>query len=451
MSLKPVAPPPGGELLKRAVGADPSKFVELYGRLHGTPAAPTGKYLHWDRLIHLTPPNGLTHEQWWLGIKMAREPLFRVLPLSDANGNPFVFAMTDEALELLHHIDQHAAGEIAMPEVVTEGEAAKNQYLVNSLIEEAIRSSQLEGANTTRKVAKEMIRSGRPPRDRSERMILNNFRAMEFMHETGDRLSPETVLTLHSILTTGTLDNEDAAGRLQRPDEERVVVWHAGEGELLHQPPPAEQLKERLDLMCQFANGEIGVEGFLHPVVRSILVHFWLAYDHPFEDGNGRTARALFYWAMRTQGYWLTEYLSISRILRMAPAKYSNAFLFTESDDRDSTYFILYHLNIIKRAINELQTYLQRKMREIRDFESLIRKTDGFNHRQLALLRNAVRESHQRYTFRSHGLSHKVSFQTARTDLLQLNERGFLNLRRVGRRFVFTPAPDLVERLKSPA
>lgn len=60
-------------------------------------------------------------------------------------------------------------------------------------------------------------------------------------------------------------------------------------------------------------------------MLRAILLHFWLAYDHPFEDGNGRTARSLFYWYMRTQGYWLVEYLLISNILRKAPAQYTRA------------------------------------------------------------------------------------------------------------------------------
>ncbi len=138
------------------------------------------------------------------------------------------------------------------------------------------------------------------------------------------------MLELHRILTEGTLDDPTAAGRLQRPDEERIAVVDATDGSLIHTPPPATELPARLQALCDFANqGEDESDSFIHPVVRAILLHFFLAYDHPFEDGNGRTARALFYWAMRTNGYWLAEYLSISRILREAPAQYSRAFLFT--------------------------------------------------------------------------------------------------------------------------
>lgn len=248
-------------------------------------------------------------------IKLARQQLLREFPLTDAEGLSFRYGTPDPALELLLFVDQHASGEVAMPEIVGD-EATRGHYLVNSLIEEAIRSSQLEGASTTRAVAKEMIRTGREPKDRSERMILNNYRAMEFIRQDmDDRLSPEAVLELQRVVTDGTLDDQSAAGRLQTPDEDRVAVFD-DMGVLEHEPPPAEQLSERLKLMCRFANGDEGESGFLHPVVRSILVHFWLAYDHPFIDGNGRTARGLFYWSMRRQGYWMTEHISISSILR---------------------------------------------------------------------------------------------------------------------------------------
>jgi Fic family protein len=344
-------------------------------------------------------------------------------------------------------VDQHASGEIKMAENVLENDAAKKHYLVNSLIEEAIRSSQLEGATTSRAEAKAMIRSGRPPKDRSERMILNNYKAIEYMRDdAGGKLTPEIISELQRILTEGTLDNPDAAGRLQTEDDERVAVW-SRDGTLLHVPPPASELPKRIEALCRFANGQ-ETGGFLHPVVRAIIVHFWLGHDHPFEDGNGRTARALFYWSMRQQGYWLTEYLSISRILRQAPSKYSKAYLFSETDGGDTTYFILYQLGVIKRAIEELHSYLSRKVQEVQNLENSIRRSETFNHRQLALLSNAIRHPSERYTFRSHSISHRVTHQTARTDLLDLAQRGLLEYRRLGRQYVFTPVSDLAQRLE---
>ncbi len=415
---------------------------------HDIPAAPGGRYRHWDTLRNRKPPAGLSHEDWWFGIKWARRSIQRSLPFTGTDGKPFVYGLPDEAHELLHFITQHASGEVAMPEVVIDDQGARRRYLVNSLVEEAIRSSQLEGASTAHKVAKEMLRSGRLPRDRSERMILNNYRALEFMRtEVGDRLSPDIVLELHRILTEGTLDNLDGAGRLQTENDKRIAVWDERTNELVHAPPPAAELDDRLDLLCRFANGDIEVKGFLHPVVRAILLHFMLAYDHPFEDGNGRTARALFYWSMRREGYWITDYLSISRILREGPVRYSRAFSYTETDDNDVTYFILFHLDVIKRAIGELHQYLERKVAEVRELERIIRASDQFNRRQLDLLGNALRHPDRQYTFVSHARSHNVSMQSARNDLMDLASQGLLTRRRVGRKLTFEPVNDLAQRL----
>jgi Fic family protein len=440
-----VAPPKPFDELVTKVASDPDRFVEVVR----APAEDGAQYIHWDKLRQLDPPNGLTHEEWWFAVKWRRQNALRSLPLTDASGNHFLYSQPDVVLRSLRHVDQGSSGEIAMPEVVTADDQARQHYLVNSLMEEAIRSSQLEGATTSRRVAKELLRSGREPKDRSERMILNNYRALMFMREVGNTLDSNTVLELQRILTDGTLEDSSAAGRLQTPEDERVAVYDRDTGERLHKPPPADQLPARLEALCDFANEPDDTEPFIHPVVRAIVLHFWLAYDHPFEDGNGRTARALFYWYMRTRGYWLVEYLSVSRILANAPAKYAKAFLQTETDERDTTYFILYQLQVIERAIKELHYYLGRKAKEIRDVEKLIRAgASEFNHRQLALLGHAIRHPEQIYTFRTHSASHTVTDETARNDLLPLVEKGLLERHRVGRRHTFTPHPRLADRLK---
>jgi Fic family protein len=426
----------------------PERILQL---IQGDVGDRTGQYLHWDKLRRLKTPPGLSHREWWFALKFRRSQSFRELPLSDAEGNKCVYGIPDLVFQSLHRVDQRCSGEIAMADVVTADDQARQHYLVNSLMEEAIRSSQLEGATTSRKAAKALLRSGRPPKDRSERMILNNYLALQFMREgMGDELTPESVLELQRILTQGTLADPDAAGRLQRPGEERVAVYDRNDGEVLYTPPPAEQLERRLAALCDFAN-EGEEDQFIHPVIRAIVLHFWLAFDHPFEDGNGRTARALFYWYMRTHGYWLVEYLSISSILRKAPSKYTKAFLYTETDERDTTYFIVYQLEVIQRAIDELHAYLRKKVKEVRDVEKLIKGSPEFNHRQLALLGNAVREADVAYTFQSHALSHNVTHETARNDLRQLAEKGLLEQRRVGRKYEFRPAAQLPELLKDVA
>lgn len=402
----------------------------------------------WEFRVRRTPPSGLTQEQWWLAMSLARRNIARTLPLRTTAGSQFRFSNVDSVQELVHHIDQQASGQILADDEATSLRAS-DRYLVSSLVEEAITSSQLEGASTTRWVAKEMLQTGRRPKDRSEQMIANNFSAMQFAEElarSGAPLTPTDILDLHRVVTEDALDDPRDAGRLQDEHEERIAMrWT--DDTLLHKPPPAAELPDRLALLCQFANGDLG-DGFLHPVVRAIVVHFWLAYDHPFVDGNGRTSRALFYWSMLRSGYWLTQYISISSILRKAPSQYARSYLLVETDNDDLTYFVLYQLGVIERAIESLKQYLGRKIAETRELEVLLRGASGLNRRQLAILTDAIKDASEPFTFAAQARRHRVTHQSARTDLLKLEELGLMNKSKSGKKFVFRAVEDLPERLR---
>lgn len=416
----------------------------------GLGPAPGGKYRHWDTFRHDPPLKNFPVEEQWMVVKAARRSLYRTLPLRDAEWIPFKYALPNVALEMIHQVDRKGGGNIQASEQVTNP-ATRDTYLFKSIVEEAITSSQLEGASTTRKIAKAMIQEGRPPRTRSERMILNNYEAMrQVLKMKDERLTPDSVLRLQRILTEGTLDEPDGAGRFRRGDEDIVIEDEIGTR--LHTPPPSDQLAERMVEMCNFANGAGGGE-FMPPVVRAILLHFWLAFDHPFVDGNGRTARALFYWSMANQGYWLCEYVSISRILKKARGQYARAYLYTESDENDATYFLLYQLRVLIRAIDELYAFLARKATEMRNAEEMVRRATRirgeFNHRQLAVIQHAAKNPEARYTLSSHRRSHGISYQTARTDLLKLVSEHLLDQVKVGRAFTFVPSRDLHSRLEA--
>ena len=406
---------------------------------------PQDDYPHWDKLRHLAPPDGLTSEEWWMGIKLRRAGLLKEIPLKDKEGRPFQFGVPDLVQAELHDIDVGAGRSLGVPEPITNPQT-RDKYLIRSLIEEAITSSQLEGAATTREVAKEMIRSGRPPRDNSEQMILNNYLTMQRVTELRqEALSPKMVFGIHRLVTENTLDDPTAAGRLRKPEEERVVGDDFGE--IFHNPPAAAELPLRLQAMCDFANGK--TPGFfVHPAVRAIILHFWLAYDHPFVDGNGRTARALFYWAMLRAGYWLFEFISISSILKKAPTKYGLSFLYSETDSNDLTYFIVAQTKVIRRAIDELHLYIGRKTVEVRELEAHVRALNLFNHRQAEVIRHALKHPYQEYTITGHAKSHNVVYQTARTDLLDLAERAVLEQKNRGKKMIFTVPVDLAERLR---
>ena len=187
----------------------PKRLYQIYSQAYIAWKDP--KYFHWDDLRRRTPPVDLTHDEWWYLLKYKRFAASKFVPLWDASRRPFSFTVPDSLVEQLHRIDCGLGSPLGVPEAVLRPES-RDHYLVSTLMQESITSSQLEGAVTTREVAKEMLRSGRPPRDKSERMILNNYLTMQRIVELRDSpLTLDLVFEIHRLVTDGTLARTDAA------------------------------------------------------------------------------------------------------------------------------------------------------------------------------------------------------------------------------------------------
>ena len=403
------------------------------------------EYWPWEEFKYKVQNQKFSPENLWCYMKFFRSFSLNRLPFSDAYGQLFGFRLFDKLHEDLHYIDQTFGGGFLL-EGADHLPEAKERYIVGSLMEEAIASSQIEGAATTRRVAKEMLRKNLKPQDQSQQMIVNNYKAILGIKDTLDEpMSISLLHRFHRMITENTLDDPTAAGRFRKEDEP-IQVMDQEDGQVLHTPPPFDNLPESLQKLCDFANSKQDLF-FIHPVIKAVILHFWLAYLHPYVDGNGRTARALFYWYMLKQKYWLFEYLSISRIILKSRKQYNRAFLHSELDDADLTYFIVYHLRAIQLAIRELQDYLKRKQRDYRESLRLLKKASWMNYRQQALIQHALKHPDFIYTIESHKNSHNVTYQTARTDLLSLAKKECLEKIKSGRAFQFAVPADLPKKV----
>ncbi len=405
------------------------------------------RYFNWEELRYRKPPDGLDAKAWWVGIKLHRMQARSFLPVTVRKGKAFSYSMLPWMLQQLHEIDMKAGGHLESRSPRGVSEVSRNRYLLHSIVEEAIMSSVLEGAVVTRTDAKEMLRQNRAPLNEHERMILNNYQTMKWLLEKKDEpLTPAVVREIHRLMTVGTPDDAAKAGAL-REESDRVRVKHSITGEVFHVPPPAVALPERLQQLCRFANGEEG--DYLHPVLRAIVLHFWLAHDHPFIDGNGRTARALFYWAMLREGYWMFEYISISHEIYRHAKAYYRAYLDTEHDEGDLNYFIFNQLNVITASIDSLCRYIARKQQDFSGLEAFLRGRDNFNIRQKTLLNRLLRHRDSGISVTGYCDEFHVVRQTARTDLTALVDEGLLLCRKEGKQFLYSASPDFEKRLRT--
>ncbi|MGL5096322.1 MAG: Fic family protein, partial [Planctomycetia bacterium] len=371
-------------------------------------------------------PKNVSAVEAWVLVSLLRKSQFRELPIAfESMDDRLRYWIPPRLVELLHFIDLHAGGMIDGPtNVGALNEHDRNRVLLKSLMDEAIASSQLEGATTTREAAKKMLRSNAAPRDRAERMIFNNYQAISEIRELKHvPLTVELIQHLQEVITDKTLDKEDAAGRFRRPDE-KITVADMETGETLFTPPDAATIDERIQELCDFANDDSGP--FLHPVVKAVALHFAVGFIHPFVDGNGRTARSIFYWYMLKKNYGLLEFLPISRLFLRGPKKYATAYLYTETDGGDLTYFLHYNLTILRKAIEELHGHLERVHAKAVEAAKLLEARTDLNPRQASLLNDLLRGRFKTLSVTQHQHTHGISNNTARSDLNQLATMGLL-------------------------
>ncbi len=378
------------------------------------------EYIYWDKVKYKQVPSKITSQELWQLLKMKRLGNANFLWFGDYR---FFWTVNNKLQGYLHFLDMNIGGTLESPSLVSSED--KSRYLISSLMEEAIASSQIEGAVTTRKKAKDMLRKNIKPTNKSEQMIVNNYLTIRRILEIkSEPLNRQSLLALHKLVTTDTMSNPAEEGAFRTDNE--IDVIDSATGEVVHHPPDVENLDAILEDLYHFFN-EDDQAVFIHPLIKASIIHFMLGFIHPFADGNGRTARALFYWYLLRKGYWLTEYLSISRLILRAKAQYARAFQYTEIDEHDLTYFILFNLRTIQLSFEELRRYIQRKNEEKMKLSYFV-KLGGISYKQAVILEWFYKEPSLLLTSKEAETRLAISQVSARKNLMQLVEKGFLTM-----------------------
>ncbi len=431
---------------------DPKLYVLLLGKYGAID--PKGRYLPWNE-FKWRVEKGDDELGAWIATKFARNAISKKLFLLQGEGKQhFSYCIPDSLFAQLHAIDKMTGGGQELSDGSFLSASDKSRYLIKSLLEEAITSSQLEGASTTREVAKEMLEKNLAPKDKSQLMILNNYRLMKkALEQKNAELSIDFILELHQIATYQAIENQAASGELRKDNSIFISDLY---GENTFHPPDWKTLQDRLRNLCNFANTDHSHNdpaNFIHPIVKAIILHFMIAYIHPFGDGNGRTARAIFYWSMLRSGYWLFEYVSISKLIQEKRGAYDQAFIYTETDEFDLTYFLYNQVTTIQNAVQSLYNYIDRKKQDFHEFMHWIDQSPvakDLKDGQLNILKEALKSPGREFTSRQVASEFGITENTARSYLQKLVDKDLLIKAqpKSGKTFIYLAPANLRTRLK---
>ncbi len=404
------------------------------------------EYLHWENVKYKDyAKTNIKPEESWALIKFLRSQYQEPTVIKSESGKYFNWIKLQSMDQFFHEMDLNTGGLLFLSDNDID-ENSKNRFISRGIMEEAIATSQLEGANTTREIAKKFLREGRKPKSVSEHMILNSYLTMKIIEDDykNRELDMEMLLDLHIMISKNTEIREERLGKI-REDSDDVVVGDQ-DGTIYHLPPKVSFVKEELDRFIKFANDELDTGTFIHPVIKAIMLHFWIGYLHPFVDGNGRLARSLFYWYLLKNRYWAFAYLPISKIIKRSPIQYGHAYIYSEQDDNDLTYFIDYNVRKIQLAIREFKVYAERKSLENVKMNKLAKVKYHLNDRQIRLLQYYYTNKDEATSPKTHMNINQISKATALKDLHVLRDLKFISSKKRGRN-IYYYATDRIKEL----
>lgn len=377
-------------------------------------------YLPRKEIVHRLPVS-LPISKVWPELQRARRTIAQGLPLHAESGLSFWWVLNKSIEQQTEEVISLARRELMFdrPEYETAFREA--------VWDEAVYSSIIEGAFTTRKEAHALLREGRAPKNKSEQMVKNNYEALTYVLEHIDEpITMQTIFDIYALVTKNTLDEDVALGSFRQVK----VFVKSGHGDIVHTAPEAKNVERLMNELLSFIQ-----ESDLSPLIKACIAHFYFVYVHPFEDGNGRTARALSYMMLLQAGYDFFRYFSISGVLAEERARYYKAMKDVEDDDFDMTYFIDYYTGMLARAVRSMEERLVSKVVLEQTIERLSK--EGLNQRILDGAKWILTSKNGSVTIKSWQKKFNVVTETARQDLFKLEAAGVVKRKTEGRQFVF--------------
>ncbi len=385
----------------------------------------TDRYLTREEIAYRLPVS-LPISEFWPVIDRARRDISIELPLKTQDGEYFRFVMNSSITEQCNAVASMARKSYLLDTLPPE-------IMEDATIDEAVWSSVIEGAFTSRAEAAKIIRQDKAPANRSEQMIKNNYRAMLYVLEhLEEPISAKTLTDIAKLVTDNASDEPVRGFRT-------VQVYVTGREGVVYTPPSAEQVPRLMNDLLDFIQNSD-----LHPLFKACIAHFYFVYVHPFTDGNGRTARALSYMMLLRSGYDFFRFFSVSGIIAEERNRYYKSMRNVEASGDDMTYFIDYYSAMLARSTDKIEKQLIRHVLT-ENILSGLEKEQKLNDRQMKGARWLLENAFDHVTVDAWKKKFRTATETARLDLLQLCDAGILERKMDGRKAVFKLQMDRLQ------
>lgn len=367
-------------------------------------------YLHWHDLQQKQMPvQGINHKQWWQLLKAKRRARIQRLPFT-VNNDTFYWVLDDDLLKQLTEVER--ALSIYLPQKFLRRLSADN------FIVETVASVQLSNDAVNEQQAHGVLRTGRPIGGDMEKLLESHYYALS--EQLPEKLTPESVLSLQQQL----MADDSVSWRTQND-----LLKH--EDQALYVAPPVSEIQPALQQLCDFAN-QHNHQQYMPPLLKAIILHYLLAVIRPFHQGNGRLARALFYWQCLKAGYQFMEVVSLSKALLADKELYYQAFLLAQTDSNDITYFLMQQLGAIATAIGDT-------CHELEQLSTITQQHPvELNPRQQHILAEMRQRPSHQYRLARYKKRMQITYETSRTDLMKLAKKGYAKKVKVGKAFVYS-------------
>ena len=401
-------------------------------------------YLDWDELTRRPLPPGLSVEDTWNLLTTLRRFGATLSPLKDVAGRTWWYTLTREGILCVDAIERYCRADSAVHRAILHRH--DQRVLVASHIRETVAVCELDGVDVSPQSAEHVLTSGRTPRNATERLVANAH-ALLFDDDIGDEpFSPELLRRLYAKL----LDGVDVSTL------KRHSVRYGLTDRVEADPITKESRDEIVRQFCAYANGETGDPS--EPVtVRAHALLNSAQYWGFLPEFSGIVGRCIFRLYASRRDYPVLGYLPISSVYQAwAQGRVSPSIVrFSATPDPrapgaggpDYTPEVLTFLQLTVAALDQLLMSIDHARRRDAEVRSVLEHDVEINYRQRSIISQAMAHPELELRVREHQTTHNVVYATARADLLDLVERGYLRQEQRGKAFVFLPVPDLAERL----